>query len=103
MGKIGVVHVFVSRRVLYLDHLLVESYSRKYPMEVTDVDRDVEFTEREDSERYSFAPLSYPVVIVSGALVEKYCPEKGAESMDAWASLGHNAAGEEIYHFIVNP
>ena len=70
MGKIGVVHAFASSRVPYLDHLLVESYSREYPMEVADVDRDVEFTEREYFERYTSAPLSYTVVIVSGALLE---------------------------------
>ena len=72
-------------------------------MEVADIDRDVEFTEREDSERYSLAPLPYTVVIVSGALLEEYCPEEGAESMHAWASAGHNPASEEIHHLIVNP
>ena len=63
-------------------------------MEVADVDRDVEFMEREDSERYTLAPLSYTMVVVSGALLEEYCPEKGAESMVAWESVAHNAAGE---------
>ena len=72
-------------------------------MEIADVDRDVEFTEREDTKRYLLAPLLYPVVITFGALVAEYCPETGAESMYAWANMGHNAAGEAIYHFIVNP
>ena len=103
MGKVGVVRAFPSRRVPNLDHLLVESYSYKYPVNVADVNRDIKFTEREYSERYLLAPLPYTVVIVSGALLEENCPEEGAESMHAWASAGHNNASEEIYHLIVNP
>ena len=103
MDKVGVVRAFASRRVPNLDHLLVESYPCEYLVEVTNINRDIEFTEREYSERYLSAPLPYTVVTVTGALLEGYCPEEGAESMDAWASAGHNAASEEIYHLIVNP
>ena len=71
MGKICVVHAFASSRDPYLDHILVESYSREYPMVVANVDRDVEFTEIEDSKWYLLAPSSYLVVIIARIPVEE--------------------------------
>ena len=70
MGKVGVVPTVVPRRVSNLDHLLIESYSYKYPVKVADIDRDLEFTSRKYSERYLSAPLTYIVAIVSRALIE---------------------------------
>ena len=65
MGKIGVVYMLVTRRVPNLYHLVLESYSGKYPMVVADVDGEVVFAERKDSKWYSPAPLSYLVVIIA--------------------------------------
>ena len=41
MSEIGVIHAFASRRVPYLDHLLIEAHSDEYPVTVADVDRDI--------------------------------------------------------------